>query len=127
MSPLCKIAWLEQDKPELAQKTKKYIGIKEYVFHKLFGEYVVDYSIASAMGLMNLETLTWDQQALEVAGISENKLSRLVSTKEIMTGCRDIFAEEMGIRTDTPFVIGARDRKSTRLNSSHVAISYAVF
>src|SRR5690625_6522220 len=109
MSPLCKIAWLEQDKPELAQKTKKYIGIKEYVFHKLFGEYVVDYSIASAMGLMNLEALTWDQQALEVAGISEDKLSRLVSTKEMMKGCRDIFAEAIGIHTYKPYVIGASD------------------
>lgn len=109
MSPLCKIAWLEHDKPEIANKTKKYIGIKEYVFHKLFGEYVVDYSIASAMGMMNLEALTWDQQALEVAGISEEKLSRLVSTKETMTGCREDLVNKMGISVETPFVIGASD------------------
>ncbi len=109
MSPLCKIAWMEHDQPDLAKQTKKYIGIKEYIFYQLFGDYVVDYSIASAMGLMNLKALKWDQQALEVAGISEDKLSRLVSTKEIMTGCHKLFAEEMGILPETPFVIGASD------------------
>ena len=37
------------------QKLRKYIGIKEYIFHKLFNRYVVDHSLASAMGMMNLE------------------------------------------------------------------------
>lgn len=50
MSPLSKITWLEQEHPELAGKTKKYIGIKEYVFNQLFGEYVMDYSLGSATG-----------------------------------------------------------------------------
>ncbi|MTW85854.1 gluconokinase [Virgibacillus dakarensis] len=109
MSPLCKITWMEQENPEISKKTKKYIGIKEYVFYKLFNDYVVDYSIASAMGLMNLQSLRWDEEALQVAGISENKLSRLVSTKEVFTGCREDYANEMRILESTRFVIGASD------------------
>src|SRR5207253_3992652 len=34
---------------------------------------------------------------------------------------------EIALRGEIPGLIKARDRKSTRLNSSHVAISYAVF
>ncbi|SET17935.1 gluconokinase [Salinibacillus kushneri] len=109
MSPLCKIAWIEHDKPEIAKKTKKYIGIKEYIFHKLFNEYVVDYSLASSMGLFNLENLSWDKEALKVAGISETKLSRLVSTKEIFAGSDKQYADQMGILPETRFVIGASD------------------
>ncbi|MRG86103.1 gluconokinase [Salinibacillus xinjiangensis] len=109
MSPLCKIAWIEHDKPALAKKTKKYIGIKEYVFYKLFNDYAVDYSLASAMGLFNLEGLTWDEEALKVAGISADKLSRLVSTKEFFTGCNESYAKQMGILPETYFVIGASD------------------
>src|SRR5699024_10636238 len=105
MSPLTKITWLEQDHPEIAAKTKKYIGIKEYIFFRLFGEYVVDHSIASATGLMNLETLEWEEAALDVAGITGEKLSRLVSTKEVFTGCAHGYCEAMGISHDTPFVI----------------------
>lgn len=109
MSPLSKIAWLEHENEDIAQKTKKYIGIKEYVFHKFFDEYVVDYSIASATGMMNLKTLAWEDHALSVANIDESKLSRIVSTQEIFTGCNPVLAKEMGILETTHFVIGASD------------------
>src|SRR5690625_7121164 len=33
----------------------------------------------------------------------------------------------LSLRPDTHYIRNAQDRKSTRLNSSHVAISYAVF
>ncbi|MFD1849777.1 gluconokinase [Oceanobacillus bengalensis] len=109
MSPLCKITWMEHDVPEISRKTVKYIGIKEYIFYKFFNEFVVDYSIASCSGLMNLESLNWDKGAMEVAGITEDKLSRIVSTKEVFTGCNALYAKQMGISQETRFVIGASD------------------
>src|SRR5256885_9326619 len=36
-------------------------------------------------------------------------------------------AQEAKVDSDTISGLGARDRKSTRLNSSHLVISYAVF
>ncbi len=109
MSPLSKITWLEQERPEVAEKTKKYVGIKEYVFYQLFGEYVMDYSLGSATGMMNLEQLSWDEGALQIAGISEDKLPRLVPTTEIFTDCQHEIAADLGIVPDTKFVIGASD------------------
>lgn len=109
MSPLSKITWLEHDHPEIAKETKKYIGIKEFIFQRLFGEYVVDHSIASATGMMNLEKLEWDESALKVAGIDADKLSRLVPTQEVFTGCASEYCREMGISPKTKFVIGASD------------------
>ncbi|MDN7242227.1 gluconokinase [Planococcus sp. N028] len=109
MSPLSKITWITNDLPDIAGKAKKYIGIKEFIFHKFFGEYVVDHSIASATGLMNLETLDWDAEALQVAGIVPEQLSSLVPTTKIFTGCNKELAKKIGLHPDTPFVIGASD------------------
>lgn len=109
MSPLSKITWLEHEKKDIADQTKKYIGIKEYIFNKFFDEYVVDHSIASATGMMNLKKLAWEESALKVANINESKLSRLVSTQEIFTGCNAVLTKEMGILETTQFVIGASD------------------
>ena len=64
---------------EIFKNTYKFISIKEYVFFKLFGKYVVDYSIASATGLFDIYELQWNKNSLEVAGISEDKLSTPVS------------------------------------------------
>ncbi|RID82996.1 gluconokinase [Peribacillus asahii] len=109
MSPLAKIAWLRTDYPEVFNKTSKFIGIKEYVFYKFFDRYVVDYSIASATGMFNLEQLTWDKEALQVAGITEEQLSDLVPTTFTLTGLKQEFANELGLSSQTPFVIGASD------------------
>ncbi len=109
MSPLSKITWLEQEHPEIAEQTKKYIGIKEYVFYQFFGEYVMDYSLGSATGMMNLEELSWDEGALELTGISEDKLPRLVPTTESFTTCQSDIAKDLGIAPDTKFIIGASD------------------
>ncbi|WP_053368035.1 gluconokinase [Bacillus sp. FJAT-27245] len=109
MSPLSKIAWIVNDRPEIAAKTKKYIGIKEFVFKKFFDQYVVDYSLASAMGMMNLTTLDWDEEALTVAGVSRDKLSELVPTTKLFTNCNPDLARQIGLDPETPFVIGASD------------------
>ncbi|WP_174818551.1 gluconokinase [Paenibacillus kobensis] len=109
MSPLPKLMWLRHDQPELFHKAYKFISIKEYVFAKLFGEYVIDHSIASATGMMNLEKLDWDEEALSLAGVSRDRLSKLVPTTYTLTGMSAAFAEEIGLNTTTPFVIGASD------------------
>jgi len=109
MSPLSKMAWITNDRPEIASKAKKYIGIKEYVFKKLFDQYVVDYSLASAMGMMNLQTLDWDEEALSIAGVTRDQLSQLVPTTQVFTDLHPDFATQMGLDVKTPFVIGASD------------------
>lgn len=109
MSPLCKLLWLRQEQNDIFRQASKFISIKEYVFHKLFREYVVDHSIASATGLFNIHELEWDEGALQVAGITADRLSRLVSTRHVMTGLDKEQAERLGLPDDVPFVVGAND------------------
>ncbi|HEY2420564.1 MAG TPA: gluconokinase, partial [Neobacillus sp.] len=109
MSPLSKLVWLRNDYTELFSKSDKFISIKEYIFYKLFGKYVVDYSIASATGLFNIFTLTWDDEALKIAGVTPDQLSEPVPTTYRLTGMDETLAKEMNLLPTTPFVIGAGD------------------
>ncbi|EIM06252.1 gluconate kinase [Planococcus antarcticus DSM 14505] len=109
MSPLSKLVWLKDDMPEVCEQAAKFIGIKEFVFNELFGEYVVDHSIASATGLFNLQDLDWDKEALAVAGITAEHLSRPVPTTHQLMGLVSEHAQFMGIPEDVPFIIGASD------------------
>lgn len=109
MSPLTKLMWLRHDEPELFERTAKFISIKEYLFFRLFGQYVVDHSIASCTGLLNLERLDWDQEALDIAGITSNHLSKLVPTTYTIEGMHPEWAEKMALSPSTPFFIGASD------------------
>jgi gluconokinase len=109
MSPLIKLMWFKENEPQLLERARRCIGIKEYVLHKLFGEYVVDYSIASATGLFDLNSLSWHPEALHLAGVSAEQLSQPVPTTHRMRGLRADAAAALGLNADTPFIVGASD------------------
>lgn len=109
MSPLAKIMWYQNNLPETAAMAAKWISIKEFILYNWFGKYVVDYSIASASGLFNLEKKTWDEEALQTAGISKMQLSEPVSTTYILKGLKKEARDRLQVPADLPFVIGASD------------------
>jgi gluconokinase len=77
--PMTKILWLKENEPEVFKNTYKFISLKEYIWHHLTGEYVIDSSMASGTGLLNIECLCWNEQILNYLDISRDKLSTVVS------------------------------------------------
>ncbi|MBC5992642.1 gluconokinase [Pontibacter cellulosilyticus] len=126
MSPLPKICWLRESNPSLFREAAKFIGIKEYVFYKLYGEYKIDYSIASATGLFNIFDLNWHSDALEMAGISTSQLSEPVPASYTFSGMKRAYADKLGINADLPFVIGASDGCLANLGADAVCEGDAV-
>ncbi len=83
MSPLAKIIWLGQNMPNVFKKAHKFLGIKEFVWYRLTGQYESDLSLASATGLLDIRNNTWDETALQLSGISPERLPRLVPPSHI--------------------------------------------
>ena len=54
MSPLSKITWIVNAHPKLLLERKNILELKN-ISSKIFDQYVVDHSIASCMGMMNLK------------------------------------------------------------------------
>ncbi|RYF98863.1 MAG: gluconokinase, partial [Chitinophagaceae bacterium] len=77
MSPLLKISWIKNHDKERFRKTSKFLSIKSYIIHQLTGEYIMDYSIASATGLLNIHKIKWEADALKYAGITEDMLPEI--------------------------------------------------
>jgi gluconokinase len=123
MSPLPKLLWLRETMPDRFQAASRFISIKEYIFHRWFNRYVVDHSIASATGLLNLDRLQWDEEALALVGITPDRLSELVPTTHILRGIAPTHAAAMGLHPDTPVVIGANDGVLANLGVGAIAPS----
>jgi gluconokinase len=112
MSPLCKLIWLRKNNPELFHKAHKFISIKEYIWHKLFNEFVIDYSIASSTGLFNITQFEWHDDALKLTDITTDLLSTPVSTDYSKSGSTLEFLDK-----NTSFVVGASDGCLANLGS----------
>lgn len=109
MSPLSKIFWMKHEQSDIYKQTAMFADIKTYIFYQLFEKYVIDYSMASATGMFNLEKLDWDKEALELLGITEAQLPQLVPTTHILKGMKKRYATLMGIDENIPIIVGASD------------------
>lgn len=109
MAPLSKLLWLKNEHTDIYNNAVHYLGIKEFLFNRLFGANKMDYSIASGTGLFNIFNLDWDEQALSVTGITKEQLPEPVDPYMIETGMDPQYAAEMGLDVDTPFIYGAGD------------------
>lgn len=107
MSPLCKILWFRDNKPELFNKTYKFISIKEFIWFRLFKIFQIDYSIASATGLFNINTRKWNPLSILTCSIDESRLSKIVSTKYIRTDFKS--DGELSFLNNLPICIGSSD------------------
>ncbi len=109
MSPLCKLAWMKVHMAEVHARAARFISVKEYVFFRLFGEFVVDFSIASATGLFDVHQCEWYAPALDYAGITASQLSKPVPISYRFSGLQAGDARALGIASHTPFIVGGSD------------------
>lgn len=109
MLPLCKLAWWRENNPEVFSKAARWVSIKEYLVFKLTGEWLIDYSLASATGLFDTERQEWLPEALLWAGVKEQQLSSPVPTTMILPPPITKQRKLLGRYTETPLVIGASD------------------
>jgi gluconokinase len=109
MSPLCKITWLRESMPELFSRTARFISIKEFIWHRLFKVFEIDYSIASATGLFNITSLEWNEESLTIAGLTNKHLSQPVNTDYFRKGFDKALEGQLALPSETPFMIGGSD------------------
>jgi gluconokinase len=109
MSPLCKIIWLRRTASSIFKNAFRFVSIKEFIWYKLFNDFQVDHSIASATGLFNIQKLLWNKASLKRSGINEDQLSEIFPTNFIRKDMISSSASLLNLPADTPFCIGASD------------------
>jgi gluconokinase len=109
MSPLCKLIWLREARPNRFAAAARFASLKEWLWQRWWGAWEVDTSLASATGLYSHDRGTWDPEALRLTGIGAAQLSMLVPTTHTRQG---ITAPELlaaGYSAETRWTIGASD------------------
>ena len=121
MTPLSKILWLKENDPGIFYSTYKFIGIKEYIFYQFCGEYIVDSSVASATGFLNINTLSWDKNILEYVDIQVSSLSIVVSPKHsIKFNAGNNKINDLQIPAATNLIVGGSDGPLANLGAGSV-------
>ncbi len=109
MSPLIKITWIKNQDTALFKKSWKFLSIKSYIIQQLTGEYLIDYSLASATGLFNNHHLQWDDDALAFAGISAARLPELVPVFYSPKKLKKEYQQSLGLPQGVKIIVGSSD------------------
>lgn len=107
--PLSKLLWLRDEERATFHRAARFVSLKAYLLHRLFGQYRVDTCVASATGLFDIHCLRWDPELLDLVGISADRLDEPCDAATQLQGLKRDDAQCLALPADIPFVVGAGD------------------
>ena len=106
---LPQLMWVKNNRPDVWQKTKKILFAKDYVRHRLTGDYVTDYIEAEGSMLFDFNKQCWSAELCALAGIDPEMLPKLVAPTDIVGYITPEAAKDTGLSTSTAVLCGTTD------------------
>ncbi|WFE98819.1 FGGY family carbohydrate kinase [Micromonospora sp. WMMD964] len=118
-SPLCKLMWFARHEPYLCTATRWWVGLKDYLVHRLTGTLVTELSSASGTGLFDVHRRVWSRAVLDLAGVSESHLPPVLPTTAVLR-LSATAGRSVGLPSGTPVVVGAADEPLRSLGAAAI-------
>ncbi|MHA1721930.1 MAG: xylulokinase [Candidatus Baldrarchaeia archaeon] len=123
---LVKWLWIKDNKPEVFEKTYKFLHPKDYMVFKTTGEITTDYVDASSTMAFDLVKRCWSEEILETVEIPVDKLPMPRYSMEIAGELKDDIAKELGLRAGLPVIVGSGDTGALLVGAGVIKDRYAV-
>ncbi len=112
-----KLRWLERTRPDEIRRAARWGSIGEHLELVLFGEATTSVSLASGTGLLDLERVRWDPEALAAADIEESRLFRLRDLGEPRRGLRSPWGRRWPQLASVPWFPAVGDGAASSIGS----------
>ena len=107
-----KILWFKDEKPEIYQKTHKFLLVSDFIIHKLTGKFCTDFSNASRTMLFDINTLKYSE---EIASELEIDLDKMPEALKSGVDIGEIETKDTLFDKKTLVITGAGDQQSAAL------------
>jgi xylulokinase len=123
---LVKWLWIRDNKPEIFERTYKFLHPKDYMVFKTTGEITTDYVDASSTMAFDLVKRQWSEEILETVKIPVDKLPMPRYSMEIAGELKSDVAKELGLRAGLPVIVGSGDTGALLVGAGVIKDMYAV-
>ncbi|MCK4516142.1 MAG: hypothetical protein KAU31_12850, partial [Spirochaetaceae bacterium] len=110
--PLAHLAWFRESLPDLYRGAGRYCMNTDWLLFRSTGNWMMDHSTATTFHLQDQVAGHYHAPYLELLGIPEEKLSRLVSSGTRAGTITEAAAEDTGLPVGTPVCTGSFDHPS---------------
>lgn len=108
-----KLLWMQRHEPEKLARVKRVLLPKDYVRLRLTGEYISELSDASGTLWLDVRKRTWSQRLLEITGLDQSMMPRLIEGTEPGGQLRPQVARDLGLQSGIPVAGGAGDNAAS--------------
>jgi autoinducer 2 (AI-2) kinase len=104
-----RIAWFEEDEPEIHEKIAQVLPINDWLTYRLSGVYITEPSTASGTGFYDLKKKDWSQRILDVLGLERSILPEIKRAGEVIGEISEEVEKECSLPKGIPVVQGGTD------------------
>lgn len=112
-----KLAWVRRTRPDLYGRVRRWVSFGELFTFRLFGVWGVSISMASATGLLDQHTCSWDAELLEALELSPSCLSPLRDLADPFRGLAAPYADRWPSLRDLPWMPPVGDGATSNLGA----------
>ena len=118
--PATKILWLKENKPQLFDRAKTYMLLKDYVVYCLTGVMQADMSIATFSFYFDIYKKQYWQEMLSAIGITEDQLPPLCEPCTAAGRMLSQVAEKLGLQETCPVNVGTLDHFAGMIGTGNI-------
>ena len=115
-----KILWMRENEPDLFARIARIMLPKDYINYILTGVHCTDFSDASGMLLLDVEHKRWSKEMLDICGITEAQMPKLLESYEKVGTLRPEIAKELGLSENVIVCAGAGDNAAAAVGTGTV-------
>lgn len=96
-----RLLWLAVNEPVASSAARHWLALADFVYFQLFGRTVTSYSLASWSGLLDVSSLDWDRQLLQVLQVDPRRLPKI--TREPLSDLKADWATRWPVLANVPW------------------------
>jgi xylulokinase len=106
----CKLLWLREQQPEILDRATRLLQPRDYLYFRLTGAEVTDYTLASRTMMLDIRRHTWWPDIFRRVGVRQDQFPPIHRSTEAPYRLSRAAAEALGLRDGIPVSLGAGDR-----------------
>lgn len=111
------IRWVQENQPEIWNKTRSILIAKDYIKYRLTGVKATDYAEASGSLLFDVRQERWSQAAFDYFGIPRDYFPEVYPSDHIIGQVHTQAASQTGIPAGVPVANGSSDNSASALGA----------
>lgn len=118
-SGISRLLWLKKNCPDAFNRTKLVLSTSDYIYYKLTGKAVIDYTSAAMIDVFDTQNHCWSEKLLDIIGMNVNQFPMIVGAGDLIGTCKEEFLSVTGLKQQVKVYCGVHDQFAASLGSNY--------